>query len=64
MDKGTLMAKTLSQLIIDEYPNLKTKNIDNEGILLQNDSDGTGDYIAAWTYFEPIPDALKSFYRP
>jgi hypothetical protein len=57
------MAKTLSQLIVEEYPALQGKNIDDAGIVLQNDSDGTGDYIAAWTYFEPIPDALKSFYR-
>ena len=28
-------------------------------IILQNDSDGLGDYIAKWEYSKPIPDGLK-----
>ena len=28
-------------------------------IVLQNDSDGLGDYIAKWDYPKPIPDGFK-----
>lgn len=27
-------------------------------IVLQNDSDGLGDYIAKWEYLEPIPNGF------
>ena len=27
-------------------------------IILQNDSDGLGDYIAKWDYAEPLPDGF------
>ena len=27
-------------------------------IVLQNDSDGVGDYIAKWNYEQPIPEGL------
>lgn len=57
------MAKTLSQLILEKYPALEGKNIDDAGILLQNDSDGTGDYIAAWNYSEPLEDTLKLYLK-
>ena len=32
-------------------------------IVLKNDLDGTGDYIAKWDYSKPLPDKLKSFLR-
>ena len=31
----------------------------DETIILQNDSDGAGDYIAKWEYSKPIPAGLK-----
>jgi len=32
-------------------------------IVLQNDSDGKGDYIAKWQYEKPIPESLKKYMR-
>jgi hypothetical protein len=28
-------------------------------IILQNDADSTGDYIAKWHYSEPLPEGFK-----
>ncbi len=28
-------------------------------IVLQNDADETGDYIAKWEYSKPLPDGMK-----
>lgn len=28
-------------------------------IILMNDSDGLGDYIAKWEYSKPLPDGMK-----
>jgi hypothetical protein len=51
---------TLYDQVIAVYPELVgTDNFYNGTILLQNDSDGEGDYIAAWNYSKPIPDGLK-----
>jgi hypothetical protein len=51
---------TLSQQITDAYPELTSKDFDYKGsILLQDDSDGLGAYIAKWDYSKPIPDGLK-----
>lgn len=33
-------------------------------ILLQNDADGTGDYIKIWEYEKPLTKELKAYYRP
>jgi hypothetical protein len=51
--------KTLSQTIREAYPELEGKNLFEIGVVLQNDSDGEGDYIAAWDFDQPIPDGLK-----
>lgn len=59
MGKGTLM--TLQEQILETYPELQD-NADlflNRTILIQNDSDGEGDYIAAWNYIKPLPSILK-----
>jgi hypothetical protein len=32
-------------------------------IKIQDDLDGTGEYIAAWDYSSPIPSALASYDR-
>jgi hypothetical protein len=50
----------LWQKIIEAYPELADNDyaafIDE--IILQNDSDGVGDYIAKWEYSQPIPEGL------
>ena len=51
-------------MIIAEYPELATnKVIYNNEIIIQNDSDGSGDYIAKWDYSKPIPASLKAYDR-
>lgn len=55
----------LYDLVISEVPSL----VDNrdafvDGVVtLQDDSDGTGPYIRAWNYAEPMPAALLPYYR-
>jgi hypothetical protein len=45
--------------IIEAYPELENSSSFIDGtIILQNDSDGVGDYIAKWDYEQPIPDGL------
>lgn len=53
------MAKALADQLIEALPELEGKNLFREGIWLQNDSDGEGDYIAKWDYSEPIPTGFK-----
>jgi hypothetical protein len=57
------MAKSLTELVIESFPELEGKTLFYEGIWLQNDSDGTGDYIAKWEYSKPIPESLESYLR-
>ena len=53
---------TLYDKIIALYPDLKPQDFFPDGIIrLQNDSDGKGDYIAAWehpTYARPTDEQL------
>ena len=49
---------TLYEQIIAVYPELQDTDFINT-IILQNDSDGIGDYIAKWEYSKPIPTGLK-----
>ena len=45
--------------IVAAYPEIKpTDDFDSLGIILQDDSDGLGAYIAKWNYAKPIPDGL------
>jgi len=44
--------------IIEEYPELSDINLFDKNIVLQNDSDGVGDYIKEWNYSKPIPEGL------
>jgi len=47
-------------LIIAAYPELTDSELFWNGtIILMNDSDGQGDYIAKWEYDKPIPAGLK-----
>ena len=46
--------------IIAVYPELAEGDYFYRGIItLQDDSDGKGQYIAAWNYEKPIPKGLK-----
>jgi len=47
--------------ITKAYPELTNEDfIPNKGsILLRNESDGKGDYIAEWKYTKPVPTGLK-----
>ena len=48
----------LWQIIREAYPELTDEHFIKE-IMLQDDSDGLGAYIAKWEYSKPIPDGLK-----
>ena len=50
---------TLYDQIIAAYPELEDSLFRRQTIVVQNDSDGKGDYIAKWEYSKPIPDGLK-----
>ena len=55
---------TLTEQILTAFPELEGTQVFTEGtIVLQNDSDGSGDYIAHWNYSKPIPKNLESFKR-
>jgi len=41
---------TLSEKITNLYPLLTADDFINKLIVLQNDSDGNGDYIASWNH--------------
>ena len=41
---------TLTEKIKLIYPELPNEPLERHGISLQNDSDGNGDYIAAWNH--------------
>ena len=44
--------------IIAVYPDLTSEDFTTD-IILQDDSDGLGAYIAKWEYSKPIPKGLK-----
>jgi hypothetical protein len=50
---------TLYEKIIAIYPELAGSDIFVKDIILQDDSDGLGAYIAKWDYTKPIPEGLK-----
>ena len=50
----------LYETIIEAYPELNDSNFGSRSqILLQDDSDGVGAYIAKWEYNKQIPKGLK-----
>ena len=57
---------SLKEIIIGTYPELADmpRAFVDGTILLQNDSDGTGDYIKVWAYDKPLTPELEEFYRP
>jgi hypothetical protein len=50
----------LWEKIIEAYPELENNNFAafTKEIVLQDDADGVGAYIAKWEYTEPIPEGL------
>lgn len=46
------------ETIIEAYPELSDWKLFDKYIILQNDSDGVGDYVAKWEYNKPIPAGL------
>lgn len=51
---------TIYETIIEAYPELAdNKQIFIRDIVIQDDSDGEGPYLAKWNYDEPIPNGLK-----
>jgi hypothetical protein len=50
----------LYEQIIAVYPELTNEDFGTRGsIMLQDDSDGLGAFIAKWEYSKPIPKGLK-----
>ena len=50
----------LFDTIIEAYPELANSDAFKTGVIvLQNDSDGEGDFIVEWNYSKPIPAGLK-----
>jgi hypothetical protein len=51
---------TIIEQILETYPELNSYElfIDNT-IIVQDDSDGQGAYIAKWDYSKPIPEGLS-----
>jgi hypothetical protein len=50
----------LWEIIKTAYPELTNDDFGFKGsIILQDDSDGFGAYIAKWEYSKPIPNGLK-----
>lgn len=41
---------SLYQQIVDYYPQITSADFSNGRIVLQNDSDGMGDYIKVWAH--------------
>ena len=49
----------LWKTILDAYPELKEIVSPFGPVVLQDDADGEGAYIAKWDYSKPIPVGLK-----
>jgi hypothetical protein len=50
---------TIIETIIAAYPELENADLFGAGIMLQDDSDKQGVFIAAWGYSKPLPAGLK-----
>jgi hypothetical protein len=51
---------TIYEKVIATYPELEDSAVLRLGhIIIQNDSDGLGDYIAKWEYSKPLPEGMK-----
>jgi hypothetical protein len=45
------------KIVKETYPELEGKDFETK-LLVQDDSDGQGAYLAQWNYSKPIPDGL------
>jgi hypothetical protein len=55
---------TLVEQLIEALPELSDMAaFKNDLIIIQDDSDGTGAYIAKWEYSKPVPKELASYLR-
>lgn len=46
--------------LIEALPELADSKVFAQGlIVIQDDSDGEGDYIAEWNYLKPLPKGFK-----
>lgn len=56
---------SLYEMIIAEFPELEnSQEFGREGtIVLRDDSDGNGEYIARWDYSKPVPTSLAKYIR-
>ena len=50
---------SIYEIIIHTYPELLDIKLFDKYIIVQNDSDGIGDYVAKWEYSQPIPEGLS-----
>jgi len=51
---------TIYKTVLASYPELENSDVFvNNIIVIQDDSDGVGAYIAKWEYSKPIPTGLK-----
>jgi hypothetical protein len=55
----------LWQKIVEAYPELADNQYTafNNEIILQDNSDGSGAYIAKWEYSQPLPESLTQYMR-
>lgn len=56
---------TLLEKILEAFPELadNMKTFADGTITLQDDSDGSGAYIAKWDYSQPLPESLTQYMR-
>jgi hypothetical protein len=47
------------ETIYETYPELVNADLWALGIVLQDDSDGNGAFIAKWEYSQPLPKGMK-----
>jgi hypothetical protein len=50
---------SIYEIIIKAYPELSNIKLFDKYIILQNDSDGEGDYVAKWDYEKALPEGIK-----
>jgi hypothetical protein len=50
---------SIYEKITTAYPELVNADFFSLGIMLQDDSDGQGVFIAEWGYSKPLPTGLK-----
>ena len=50
---------TIYETVVASYPELANSDVFvSNVIVIQDDSDGVGAYIAKWNYSEPLPEGL------